>query len=457
MLEKLFQKDEKLFFIFYDFFKIIIFISSFYISYNLRFIDTSSFTQYLNFTIVFFLISFSLSTYFRKEFFFNTNIFANFKIDFFYLFLTVIISLLILYLLKISSNYSRIWLSTFFLISLSLLIPYKYLLNFFYIKTIKSNIFSKNVLLIGTYEDCKKILNEFRDKPNYHFRAMTLLNKSKNLDYLPIQEILLDKNLSNNLKYNNISQVWLIYNFNYNRDHIIDYFSSIPIDIRTLIPKSLNEDIFIDSFNDYNFYNTSISPFYGIRYFIKLVIDIILALFFLIISFPIIFIASIFIFIEDGLPILFVQKRYGWDGNIIKIYKLRSLRKENNSKFLQVTKDDNRVLKVGKVIRRLSIDELPQFFNILKGEMSLVGPRPHPIELDDEFSIKIRGFMQRLRCKPGLTGLSQVKGLRGPTTDNKLMSLRYENDLKYIKTWNLGLDIRIIVKTIFVFLFQKVD
>jgi len=160
--------------------------------------------------------------------------------------------------------------------------------------------------------------------------------------------------------------------------------------------------------------------------------------------------------IEDGFPFIYIQKRYGWDGKIINIYKLRSLKK-NNGSFLQVTKNDNRILKIGKIIRRLSIDELPQFVNILKGDMSLVGPRPHPIELDDEFSLKIRGFMQRLRCKPGLTGLAQVNGFRGPTTDNKLMQLRYENDLLYIKKWTLGLDILIIFRTLIVFLFQKVD
>ena len=456
MLEKLFQKDEKLLFIFYDFFKVGVFFISLLISYNLRFTNFSNFSQYLNFTIVFSIISFFLSSYFRKEFFFDKNIYSNFKIDIIYLFITVIISLLILYLFKISSNYSRIWLVSFFICNLLLLLPYKLLANIFYEKIIKSNIFLKNVLIIGEYQDCKKILTDFKDKHHYNFRAMSLLNKSKNINHLPIQEIKLDQDVFKMLKFNNISQIWLIYNFNFDRDNILEKFSTIPIDIRTIIPKSMNDDIFIDTYNGYSFYNTSFSPFYGFRYFIKLIIDIFLSLLFLIISSPFIILASICIIIEDGFPFIYIQKRYGWDGKIINIYKLRSLKKNNDS-FLQVTKNDNRVLKVGKIIRKLSIDELPQFVNILKGEMSLVGPRPHPIELDDEFSKKIRGFMQRLRCKPGLTGLAQVKGFRGPTTDNKLMQLRYENDLMYIKKWSLRLDILIILKTLAVFLFQKVD
>ena len=100
---------------------------------------------------------------------------------------------------------------------------------------------------------------------------------------------------------------------------------------------------------------------------------------------------------------------------------------------------------------------MPQFFNVLLGDLSIVGPRPHPIDLNNEFASKIKGYMQRHRCKPGITGLAQINGYRGPTTDSKLMEKRYEFDLEYIKKWNPLLDLLIIIKTIFVFLFQKVD
>jgi len=456
LIEKLFQKDEKLIFTFYDLFKSIIFFLSFYLSYKVRFIDDSSLAFYLSFTIIFSLLHIFVAFYFRKNFFFNTNIWQNFKVDFLFILITLIILLLIMYLMKSSSNYSRIWLVIFIFLNIILLIPYKLISNLLYLKIIKSNLFSKNVLIIGTYNDCKKVLYEFRDKPNYHFRAMSLLNKSHNHDFLPIQELKLDQNIGENLRYNKISQVWIIYNFNFNRSKIIDYFQTIPIDIRTLIPRDINEDEFIDKFGNYNFYNTSISTFYGIKYFIKILIDLIFSTIFLIISFPIIIISAFFIIIEDGFPVFFTQNRYGWDGNLIKIYKLRSLKK-TNEKFNQVVKNDKRLLKTGRVIRKLSIDELPQLLNIILGQMSLVGPRPHPVELDDEFSKKIRGFMQRLRCKPGLTGLAQVNGYRGPTLEKELMDKRFSYDLEYIKKWTIILDLKIIIKTMFVFLFQKVD
>lgn len=456
MLERIFQKDEKLFFFIYDLLKLIIFILSFVFAYFIRFESLNDFDQYLNFTIFFFIIYFVISLYFRKDFFFNLNINSSLKSDLKYLFFALILISLFLYLIKTSADYSRVWLGLFIIFCMIGFLPYKFLMNYIYLYLIKSKIFTKNVLLIGNYDDCKEILKSFSKKPNYHFRAMILLNKTKNLNYIPIQELKLDETLSNSIVYNKISQIWIVYNFNFNRDKIIEHFQFIPIDIRTVVPKSIHNDTLIDIFDNYSFYNTSLSPFNGLKYFLKILIDITLGIIFLTISFPIIVFFGFLIFIEDGRPIFFKQKRYGWDGNIINIYKLRSL-KQHGSNFKQVIKNDTRLLKIGKFIRRFSIDELPQFYNILRGDMSIVGPRPHPIELDNEFSKKIRGFMQRLRCKPGLTGLAQINGYRGPTIKEDLMKKRFEYDMSYIKNWSLFLDIKIILKTIMVFLFQKVD
>ena len=456
MLERIFQKDEKFFYIIFEFFKFTIFFISFYIAYKIRFQNIEYYWKYFNLTLIFYIIYLLTSSYRQNQSFFSLDIFTSFLGNLKNVLIAIILLVLILYLNKSSSEYSRIWFTLFVLFNLILIFPYKYLMNKIYLNLIKSNIFRKNVLLIGEYKYCKKILSDFTDKPNYHFRAMLLLNKTKNFDHLPIQEINFDNLSQFTLTKMKISQVWIIYNFNFNREKILEYLNSIPIDIRTIIPKELNSDEYIDSLGGYSFYNTSLSPFFGINYFFKILIDFILALIFLIISSPIILLSALLILIEDGRPIFFKQKRYGWDGNYITIYKLRSLIKDNEP-FKQVVKNDNRILKIGKVIRRLSIDELPQFINVLKGEMSLVGPRPHPLDLDDAFSKKIRGFMQRLRCKPGLTGLAQVEGYRGPTTEDILMQKRYELDLKYIKNWSPLLDLKIIVKTMFVFLFQKVD
>ena len=130
---------------------------------------------------------------------------------------------------------------------------------------------------------------------------------------------------------------------------------------------------------------------------------------------------------------------------------------KNNNEAIQVKAGDSRLLKVGKIIRRLSIDELPQFYNVLKGDMAIVGPRPHMTDHTKHYSNEVKNFMQRHKCLPGITGWAQVNGLRGPTDGEGQMNKRFQHDLYYIKNWNLMLDVYILVRTIFVVLFQRVD
>ena len=138
---------------------------------------------------------------------------------------------------------------------------------------------------------------------------------------------------------------------------------------------------------------------------IKILIDTFLSIF-IIFSLPILIISSLIIIIEDGFPILFTQNRTGWDGRRFKIYKLRTLKNAKYDPVKQVTKDDKRKLISGKFLRRFSIDEIPQLFNVLIGDMSLVGPRPHPVSLDLNYSNIYDAFLTRYRCNPGLTGWS---------------------------------------------------
>ena len=130
---------------------------------------------------------------------------------------------------------------------------------------------------------------------------------------------------------------------------------------------------------------------------------------------------------------------------------------EKSKEAVQVTRGDSRLLNIGKVIRRLSIDELPQFINVLKGDMAIVGPRPHMTDHTKHYSKEVKNFMQRHKCLPGITGWAQVHGSRGPTIEEGAMKKRYVHDLYYIKNWNLMLDVYILIKTVFVVLFQKVD
>ena len=168
---------------------------------------------------------------------------------------------------------------------------------------------------------------------------------------------------------------------------------------------------------------------------------------------------SVLVFLSDGFPIFFKQKRTGWDGKSFYIHKFRTLSnsRDRSNKTKQVEAGDRRVTKIGSILRRFSIDEFPQFLNVMKGDMSIVGPRPHMLEHTQFYSVEILNFMQRHKCLPGLTGWAQVHGLRGPTENKELMQKRFQHDLYYKKNWNLILDFYIMVRTIFVILFQKVD
>ena len=150
-------------------------------------------------------------------------------------------------------------------------------------------------------------------------------------------------------------------------------------------------------------------------------------------------------------PVLFSQDRYGLDGRRFEIYKFRTMRvieAGDQPGLRQASRHDPRVTPLGAVLRRWSLDELPQLFNVLKGDMSLVGPRPHAVEHNELYRRQIPGYMQRHSYKPGITGLAQIEGWRGETSTVDAMARRIDADLRYQRSWSLKLDIKILIKTI---------
>ncbi|WP_375741575.1 undecaprenyl-phosphate glucose phosphotransferase [Pseudomonas boanensis] len=155
-------------------------------------------------------------------------------------------------------------------------------------------------------------------------------------------------------------------------------------------------------------------------------------------------------------PVLFKQKRHGWNGKVIKVWKFRSMRVHADTQVKQATREDPRITRVGRFIRRTSIDELPQLFNVLQGRMSLVGPRPHAVAHNDYYTGKIDAYMARHRIKPGITGLAQISGCRGETETLDKMERRVELDLAYINNWSIWLDLKILIKTPFTLLSKDI-
>lgn len=195
------------------------------------------------------------------------------------------------------------------------------------------------------------------------------------------------------------------------------------------------------------------TPLTGTRLLIKSLEDFVLSVAILILIAPVLVAVAIAIKLESPGPVFFRQKRMGWNGKIFRIWKFRSMYVHQPEKgvIVQAQKNDPRVTRVGAFIRRTSLDELPQIFNVLLGEMSLVGPRPHAIQHDEEYSRRIADYFARHNIKPGITGLAQVRGYRGETRDIEQMIQRVESDIEYINNWSLGLDLSILLRTTTVF------
>ena len=193
------------------------------------------------------------------------------------------------------------------------------------------------------------------------------------------------------------------------------------------------------------------TPFLGINGIIKRVSDIVLSVIILLLISPLLLILAIGVKLSSPGPIIFRQSRYGLDGKEITVYKFRSMTvSENGSNIVQAQKNDVRVTRFGAFIRKTSLDELPQFINVLQGRMSIVGPRPHAVAHNETYRKLIKNYMVRHKVKPGITGWAQVNGYRGETDTLEKMEKRIEFDLDYMRNWSLYLDLWIIIRTVMV-------
>ncbi|PIQ53838.1 MAG: undecaprenyl-phosphate glucose phosphotransferase [Bdellovibrionales bacterium CG12_big_fil_rev_8_21_14_0_65_38_15] len=189
---------------------------------------------------------------------------------------------------------------------------------------------------------------------------------------------------------------------------------------------------------------------------LKRIEDIFISSLILIAIFPLMLLIALLIKLTSKGPILYKQERHGWNGKTIKVYKFRSMSVvENNSEFVQATKNDSRITPLGRFLRQSSLDELPQFINVLQGRMSVVGPRPHAVSMNHDYKEKVANYMQRHKVKPGITGWAQVNGFRGETDTLDKMEKRVEFDLFYIQNWSLWLDLKIIFLTVLKGFFGK--
>ena len=467
-LEKVFQNDDFLFLNFYIFIKTLVLFLTIYTFSILEFNsihDLTSFTifensKFYNFSIYISSIYFIISFFFRLKKRYALNFLTFLKQDIQPLFLSLLLTFTLFFFLNDNFNFN-ITIALLLVIMIFNLFILKKIINYLYNFLIDENIIQRNIMLIGSIDSIRLILKENLDNMNVYKCCLVFEKNSEIINRLRLEFKIPTFDVNDDiraiLEYHSLGQIWILDDKTKNIDSYLNKILKFSVDLLVVNLKDkpiLGSENMINS--KYQFFNYEISRFYGFNLFVKILIDKILSLFFIIILSPVFILSLLFLYLEDGYPLFFTQDRTGWDGRRFKIFKIRSLQKNKFDTKIQVIKNDNRLLKIGKFIRRFSIDELPQFYNVLIGDMSIVGPRPHMVEHDILYSSLFKSFLKRHKANPGMTGWAQVSGFRGSTPSSDLMRKRMEHDLWYLKNWTIWLDFYIILKTFYV-IFKKID
>ncbi len=469
-LEKIFQVNDVVYINLSIFWKS---LSVFLSIYIFSILESNSIYDLFNFNIYLTSKYFYLSLYFTISYLIFSFVFgtikkrytANFFIflinDIIPLVISVPFTIYIFFLLKIDFNLNVNIIYLLILTIINIFIFRKFS-DHFYNLLIENNTIQRNIMLVGSVDSIEKILKEKKDKINIYkcclikYTDETSLDEAKRLLKIPV--FTEDTEIRVILEYHELGQIWILDNqekglVNYYLDLVIKF--SVDIFIVNIKDNFENKSILPSDKlinNKYSFSNYQTSRFYGFNLFIKIFLDKILAIFFLILLSPIFIIAMILIIIENGFPILFTEEVSGWDGRRFNLHKLRTLKKNELEETINDENLKKTTLKVGKIIRRLHIDEIPQFFNVLKGDMAIVGPRPHEFQEDLSYSKVFKKFLKRNKTSPGITGWAQIHGYRGSKPSDEQMRKRMEHDLWYMNNWNIWLDLYIIIRTFFAIL-----
>ena len=205
----------------------------------------------------------------------------------------------------------------------------------------------------------------------------------------------------------------------------------------------------VDAVNGIPVVSVCETPMFGVNAVVKRVFDLVMASLILLVLWPLMLAIALAVKVTSPGPAIFKQRRYGLGGEEIMVYKFRTMTvQEDGDRVVQAQKGDKRLTSIGAFLRRTSLDELPQFLNVIAGSMSIVGPRPHAVAHNEQYRTLIDGYMIRHKVKPGITGWAQVNGFRGETETVDKMRKRVEHDLDYLRNWSVSLDLWIMVKTL---------
>ncbi len=313
----------------------------------------------------------------------------------------------------------------------------------------------RNVAVVGGGSHCKDVVSKVQAIPASGFRMSALFEVGASEVFAP-KSIPVFKNFdefSEHVRKNAIKEIWLALPLSEAQTMLrfVNEFRGDLVNIR-FIPDVRSMALFDAGVVDLigsPAISLVASPLPARAMVQKEIFDRLFAALALLALTPLMLIIAIAVKCSSRGPVFFTQYRKGADGQVFRIYKFRSMRAhaEKAGVVTQATKGDPRITRVGALLRRTSLDELPQFFNVLRGEMSVVGPRPHAIEHDEMYKKVVDGYIHRYRIKPGITGWAQVNGFRGETDRLEKMQKRVEHDLYYLQNWSFGLDMRIVIAT----------
>jgi len=368
-----------------------------------------------------------------------------------------LIFLTIAFALKLSEDFSRLWVFSWFLSSATFIYLGRSLCHLLLLRLSHAGLLSRKIVILGTGEQAQKFLEQLQSTQEPWINILGFFDDRKDRIAPTFMKYPVLGNLKNLLSYvreNRVDDIIITLPWNADKriGEIVRKLEELPVHVR------LGSDLAGFSKLGSNF--SSIcgvpmldmvnKPLDGWRYVAKLAMDKVLGALLLILLAPFMLLIALAIKLESEGPVIFRQKRHGFNNKPFSVFKFRTMYHNRPPEvgMVQATKDDPRTTSIGRILRRTSMDELPQLLNVINGSMSLVGPRPHPIALDDEFSKIISGYFARHRVKPGITGWAQVNGLRGETEIPEKMRARIEHDVYYIENWSILYDIKILIMTI---------
>lgn len=367
-------------------------------------------------------------------------------------------ALVLMYSLHRTDFVSRLWFSYWTAVTGGLLISSRLIAHAVLARARGAGLNLHQVAIVGSGSQCDAIIRRIESAPTTGFRAAAVYNTRPDVSSVTSARVPVFDTvdaLAGYIRTNDVHELWLMLSLAEEplicsligefRDDLVN-IRFMP-DVRSL---ALFEGSGVIDLLGVPAINLVASPLSASSMLKKEIFDRLFAATALIGLAPIMLAIAVAVKLSSRGPVFFRQKRKGADGRVFTIYKFRSMRLHTEEKgtLSQATRNDARVTKVGAFLRRTSLDELPQFFNVLRGDMSVVGPRPHALEHDDLYQKVVAGYINRYRIKPGITGWAQINGFRGETDRIEKMERRVEHDLYYLGHWSFALDMRIIGATI---------